>query len=88
MTTCLCNYIGGSYILPGWGCCQCRAYNGLQRRECKHCGHKRHEIVPPDGVVQCPTCGWGYEETNPPVVVTQTRRCPSCAADGVSTVLP
>jgi 5S rRNA maturation endonuclease (ribonuclease M5) len=26
-------------LLPGWGCCQCRIYNGLQRTHCKKCGH-------------------------------------------------
>lgn len=28
-------------IMPGWGCCQCRTYNGIQRNACKHCGHER-----------------------------------------------
>jgi hypothetical protein len=26
-------------LLPGWGCCKCRTYNGLQRPFCKRCGH-------------------------------------------------
>jgi hypothetical protein len=26
-------------LLPGWGCCKCRMYNGLQRDYCKSCGH-------------------------------------------------
>lgn len=31
---------GNEYILPGWGCCKCRTYNGLQRDECRGCGHR------------------------------------------------
>lgn len=27
------------HIFPGWVCCKCRVYNGLQRKECKTCGH-------------------------------------------------
>lgn len=27
-------------VVPGWGCCRCRVYNGLQRKECKRCGHE------------------------------------------------
>ena len=26
-------------LMVGWGCCQCRSYNGLQRDACNHCGH-------------------------------------------------
>ena len=28
-------------LAPGWGCCNCRTFNGDQRAECKHCKHKR-----------------------------------------------
>ena len=28
-------------IQPGWGCCNCRTYNGEQREACKVCQHKR-----------------------------------------------
>ena len=27
------------HLMPGWGCCRCRVYNGLERRSCKNCGH-------------------------------------------------
>jgi hypothetical protein len=27
-------------VLPGWGCCQCRVYNGLQRDICRSCPHR------------------------------------------------
>ncbi len=26
-------------MFPGWGCCQCRTYNGFQRYVCKSCSH-------------------------------------------------
>lgn len=28
-----------SHVIPGWGCCKCRAYNSYQRETCKGCGH-------------------------------------------------
>lgn len=28
-------------LMPGWGCCRCRIYNGKQRAECRGCGHAR-----------------------------------------------
>lgn len=34
-------------LLPGWGCCKCRRYNGAQRAACLMCGH--------------PYCGPPYE---------------------------
>ncbi len=37
MTTC--KRVEAPNILPGWGCCQCLTYNGLQRQACKACGH-------------------------------------------------
>lgn len=30
-----------SGVMPGWGCCKCRIYNGKQRTECRGCGHTR-----------------------------------------------
>ncbi len=33
-------------LLPGWGCCQCRMYNGLWRRVCKGCRHRRCALPP------------------------------------------
>jgi hypothetical protein len=26
-------------VVPGWGCCQCHAYNNYERKVCKNCGH-------------------------------------------------
>lgn len=36
-----CNAINHPNLQPGWGCCNCRTYNGDQRSECKVCKHKR-----------------------------------------------
>lgn len=36
-----CEYVDGEYLMPGWICCACRTYNGLQRQECKFCPHTR-----------------------------------------------
>lgn len=27
--------------LSGWGCCQCKTFNGNQRKQCKYCDHER-----------------------------------------------
>lgn len=27
-------------VIPGWGCCQCKTYNGLHRFVCKYCEHE------------------------------------------------
>ena len=32
---------GTRNIEPGWGCCECATYNGLQRAQCRNCGHAR-----------------------------------------------
>lgn len=36
-----CSEINHPNLQPGWGCCNCRTYNGDQRTECKVCKHKR-----------------------------------------------
>lgn len=86
-STCKCEYVGSKHVLPGWGCCQCRVYNGLQRTECKNCGHPRGDIVIPENVARCPECGWGWEKDSPPDIVKERKICPSCAADWVETSL-
>lgn len=39
-------------VAPGWGCCKCRTYNGIQRAECRNCSHARCDgtkiIIAPD----------------------------------------
>lgn len=32
------------HLMPGWGCCKCRTYNGIMRTECKNCGHRRCDV--------------------------------------------
>jgi hypothetical protein len=46
-------------VLQGWGCCQCRTYNGLQRAFCKMCDHIccNPEKPKPEAYGLCPTCG-------------------------------
>ena len=31
----MCECIKGEFVVAGWICCRCRAYNGLQRKACK-----------------------------------------------------
>jgi hypothetical protein len=38
-------------LVPGWGCCQCRRYNGYQRKVCKFYGHAACFTYKPDEVV-------------------------------------
>jgi len=32
------------HLAPGWGCCQCNIYNGIQRGQCRVCGHSRCKV--------------------------------------------
>lgn len=41
-----CEAINHPNLMPGWGCCQCRTFNGEQRTECKWCHHKRCDHNP------------------------------------------
>lgn len=41
-----CQVINHANIMPGFGCCVCRTYNGDHRKECKQCGHKRCDTDP------------------------------------------
>ena len=34
-----CRHVRDDHVVPGWGCCQCRCYNGYQRVACRNCGH-------------------------------------------------
>lgn len=45
-------------VMPGWGCCECRTYNGLQRDQCKRCGHPCCTEKPlPEKFGLCNKCG-------------------------------
>jgi hypothetical protein len=56
----MCQFVEDLNVMPGWACCQCRVYNGLQRKVCKSCKALRHDIEIPEGVKRCLMCGWGY----------------------------
>jgi hypothetical protein len=34
-----CEHIRAENVVPGWGCCQCKSYNGYQRDVCRGCNH-------------------------------------------------
>lgn len=68
----MCDFIQDTHVMPGYVCCSCRTYNGLQRRICKACGNHSHAVEIPDGVKPCPRCGAGYPDELPP-------RCLACS---------
>jgi hypothetical protein len=35
-----CFHVRSGHVVPGWGCCKCRTYNGYQREQCRKCGHE------------------------------------------------
>ncbi len=47
-----CKIIETPRVLPGWMCCQCNTYNGLQRHDCKHCEHDRCGVDDLDRTVE------------------------------------
>lgn len=73
----MCVFIQSEYVMPGYICCACKSYHGLQR-SCTVNGDYRtlcqfyddkHNIdagncplVIPDDVVQCAHCLAGYEK--------------------------
>jgi hypothetical protein len=56
----MCTFVEDTHVMPGWGCCGCQLYNGLQRLSCKGCRQVRHEVEIPEGVKRCIKCGFGY----------------------------
>jgi hypothetical protein len=73
----MCKFIESPHVMPGWVCCFCRTYNGLQRFECRGCDARRHEIEIPAAVIRCRECGFGW-----PSGQNVTGECPSCVRDG------
>lgn len=47
-----CIYIESDSVLPGWGCCKCRNYNGAWREKCLACGHQVCIELPADKVAE------------------------------------
>ena len=74
-----CVFVSTEGVMPGWGCCQCRVYNGLQRSHCRSCRHERCAISIPDAIAQCPECGFGVERGSERCGV----RCPVPGCGGV-----
>jgi hypothetical protein len=59
------------HVFMGWGCCQCRCYNGLQRLKCRSCGHERCPGIPTaESQGLCMHCGV-------PLGVSHTPECPT-----------
>lgn len=48
----MCECVKSRHLIAGWLCCTCRAYNGLQRRECKQCGGARCAPLSPDSATR------------------------------------
>lgn len=59
----MCRFVSTSNVMPGWACCGCSAYNGLQRQQCRGCGGERHPIDVPADLVTCEECGFGFGAT-------------------------
>jgi len=72
-----CNFVEHENIMPGWGCCSCRTYNGLQRTHCRECNHARCELVTPDDLKVCKNCGFGYRLE---MRESLRRICPVCGS--------
>lgn len=67
----MCDFIQETYVMPGWGCCECRTYNGLQRINCKICGRSSCGVDVPSSVNRCDNCGFGF-------TIEKIEICPSC----------
>lgn len=44
----MCRFIFHTNVAPGYGCCHCQTYNGLQRTQCKFCEESHCELTIPD----------------------------------------
>lgn len=56
----MCSFVEAPNVMPGYGCCRCRTYNGLQRAVCKACGVPPCAFAVPPNVKRCTGCGFGY----------------------------
>lgn len=71
----MCEFISSEVVMPGYVCCTCRNYNGLQRMACKDCGMPRHPFEIPASVRRCESCKiFHYEPADEP------KFCPCCKA--------
>lgn len=69
----MCTYVEAPSVLPGYGCCGCHCYNGLQRDVCRVCEKKPCAIEIPPTVARCAECGFGYRQAEDQFTV-----CPVC----------
>jgi len=44
----MCQYVDHPNVAPGWGCCHCGLYNGVQNITCRICGAKPCSPLTPD----------------------------------------
>lgn len=44
----MCTFVKSDNVYPGYGCCRCKHYNGLQRVDCKACGVAHCELTVPE----------------------------------------
>lgn len=44
----MCDYLDSEFLLPGWGCCRCRRYNGIRHARCVGCNVPRCAPLQPD----------------------------------------
>lgn len=68
----MCQFISTEHVMPGYICCSCRSYNGLQRMalpmgegprltHCKNGCTIQHRVEVPADVPRCASCGAGYD---------------------------
>lgn len=77
----MCKFVAGEFVAPGIGCCKCKAYNGLQREQCKMCRHVFCAVEIPPEVNRCLDCGWGWIGEMPKAnLLGPINGCPCCAA--------
>lgn len=71
----MCEYIHTQHVMPGYICCRCRSYNGMQRRRIDSTSSKLQtackfgcvplcEVIPTDKIAICAHC-FGAQEKNP-----------------------
>lgn len=80
----MCQFISSKHVMPGYICCRCRSYNGLQRERCKVCAIKPCELEIPENVKRCASCGWGWDGAFPIGNLEgekfDEKKCPCCGA--------
>lgn len=47
----MCEFVKSENVMPGYGCCNCKVYNGLQRTKCKNCNTVHCELKVTTGTI-------------------------------------